>query len=133
MLGDCIGQRCGNDRLHSDRLRRHGTLLDAACADVIEEQHAHLVTGNELIGAVRTLHSDADTVCIRVGREHQVSAGLLRELEALLQCVENLRVRIGAGGKVAVRILLLRYDRDVVNADVVQYAGDRNEAGAVQW
>ena len=133
MLGDSIGQRCGNDRLHSDRFRRHGALLDAACADVIEKQYAHLVTGDELIGAVRALHGDTDTVCIRVSREHQVRAGLLSKLEALLQCVEDLRVRIGAGSEVAVRVLLLRHDRDVVDTDVVQYAGDRNEAGTVQW
>ena len=132
VLGDLVRQRRGDQGHDSHRILRHGALLDAACADVVQKQDAHLVTGDQLIAAVRALHGNADTVRVRIRRQHQVSADFLGKGKALLKSSEDLGVRIRAGGKVAVRILLLRNNGDVRDAHVLQDPGDRYQAGAVQ-
>ena len=132
MSGNGVGQRGGDDGLDGDGVLRHGALLDAACADVVQQQSAHLVAGDQLIAAVRTLHGDAHAVGVGVGGQHQVCTGLGGEVEAQLQGIEDLRVGVRAGGKVAVGILLLRHDGDVGDAHIVQDVGDRHQTGAVQ-
>ena len=132
MGGDGIGQRGGDDGLDGDGIFRHGTLLDAACADVIQQQSAHLVAGDQLIAAVRTLHGDTHAVSVGVGGQHQVGAGLGGEVEAQLQSLEDLGVGVGAGGEVAVGVLLLRHDGDIGDAHVVQNVGDRHQTRTVQ-
>ena len=118
MLGNSICQRCGYDGFDSNRFLRHGAFLDAACADVVEKQNADFVSGYQLIASIRAFHGDTNTVCIRVGSQHQVCAGLFCKIQAFFQCSKDFRVRIAAGGEVSVRILLLRNDRDIGDADV---------------
>ena len=132
MLRHKVRERRGDDGLAGDRFLGHGALLDRAGADVVEEQDAHLVAGDELIGAVRALHGDADAVGVGVRGEEQVRADFLREVDAHFHGGVDLGVRVRAGGEVAVRVLLLRNDGDVGDADVLQNGGDRDEAGAVQ-
>ena len=132
MGGDGVGQRGGNDRLDRHRVLGHGALLDAAGADVVQQQSAHLVAGDQLIAAVGALHGDAHTVGVGVGGQHQVGAGLFGQLQAQLEGLEDLGVGVGAGGKVAVGVLLLGDDGDIGDAHVVQHVGDGHQAGAVQ-
>ena len=132
MGGNLVGQRGGNQGFDGNRILRHGALLDSALADIIQQQNAHLVAGNQLIGAVRAADGNAHPVGIRVGGQHQVGTGLLGQLQTQAQSLKNLRVGIGAGGEIAVGILLLGDNGNVRNADVVKYPGDRHQAGAVQ-
>ena len=132
MLGDLVGERRRDDGHDGHRVLRHRTFLDAALANVVEQQHAHLIARDELVAAVGALHRDADAVSIRVRREHEVSLLLLGELEAFLECREDFRVRVAAGREVAIRVLLLRHDRDIRDADVLEHARDRHEARAVE-
>ena len=54
------------------------------------------------------------------------------KLQAEAQGLENFGVGIGAGGEIAIGVLLLGNDGDVVDADIVQNPGDGHQAGAVQ-
>ena len=132
MLRHQIGQRRGNDGLDRNRFLRHGSLLDPARADIVEKKDAHLIAGDQLVGTVRAFHGDTDTVRVRVGRKHQIRSGLLRQFQAFLQGSENLRIRVGTGGEISVRILLFRNDRDVFDSDILQDSGNRYQAGAVE-
>ena len=132
MLGHLVGQRGGDDGLAHDGVLGHGPLLDAARADVVQQQHAHLVAGEQLIAAVLALDGNAHAVGVGVGGQHQVSAGLLCQLQAEAQGLEDLGVGVRAGGEIAVRLLLLGHDGDVGDADVLQHMGDGHQAGAVQ-
>ena len=132
MLGHSVRQRGGHDGLAHDGILGHGALLDAARADVVQQQHANLVAGEQLIAAVLALDGDAHTVGIRVGGQHQVGAGGFRQFQTKAQRLENFGVGIRAGGEVAVRVLLLGNDGHIVNADVRQNVGDGHQTGAVQ-
>ena len=118
MLSNSICQRCGYDGFYSNWFLRHGAFLDATCADVVEKQNADFVSGYQLIASIRAFHRDTNTVCIRVGSQHQVCAGLFCKIQSLFQCCKNFRVRIAAGCEVSVRVLLLRNDGDIGNSDV---------------
>src|SRR5699024_5859077 len=132
VLCHCICQRCGHDGFHCHCLLRHGSFLNASRTDIIKKKDAHFIAAHQLIRAIRALHSDADTVCIRICREHQVSTCLLRQIQSLLQRLEDLRIRITAGREITVRILLIRNDRDICNADVLQHLCYRHKSGTVQ-
>ena len=131
MLRNLVRERGGDDRLHRHRMLRHGSLLDAPCADVVQKEDAHLISRDKLVGAVRTLHRDADAVRIGIRREHKIRFHLFREGKASFQSLENLRIRIRAGREIAVRIFLLGNNRHVVDPDVLQDPHDGHEAGAV--
>ena len=91
-------------------------LLDPG--DEVQQQNAHLVAGHQLELAA-LLHGDAHPVAVRVGGQQQVRLDLLAQLQALLQSLPELGVGIGAGGEVAVRILLLRHHGHILNADAL--------------
>ena len=132
MRGHRVGQRGGNDGLAHHRILGHGPLLNAASTDVIQKQHADFVAGQQLIASVLALDSDAHTVRIGVGGQHQVGAGLFGQFKTQAQRLENFGVGIRAGGEVSVGVLLLGHDGDVGNADIAQNMGDGNQAGTVQ-
>ena len=132
MLGYLVGQRGRDDGFAHDGILRHGALLDAACADVVKQQNANLIAGEQLIAAVLALDGDAHAVGIGVGGQHQIRTGLFGQLKAEAQSLKYLGVGVRAGREVAVRVLLLGHDGDVGDADVPQNMGDRHEAGAVQ-
>ena len=56
--------------------------------------------------AIRALHGDAHAVGVGVGSQHQVGTGLGGQLQTQLQCLEDLGVGVGAGGKVAVEMCI---------------------------
>ena len=132
MLCHSVGQRGGNDGLDRHGVCGHGALFNASGADVIQQQNAHFVAGDQLIAAVRALHSNAHAVCIGVGGQHQVSTGLGGQLQTQLQGLKDLRVGVGAGGKIAVGVLLLGHDGDIGDAHIVQHMGHGHQTGTVQ-
>ena len=132
VLSDCVSERCGNDGHNSYRILRHCALLDTSCADVVEKKNAHLVAGDQLIAAIRALHCDTNTVSIRVGSEHEVCAFLDCELNTILHCFVDFRIRIRSCCEVAVRIFLFRNDCDVCDAHVAENLGYRYKTCAVQ-
>ena len=132
MLGHLVRQRGGHDGLAHDGVFGHGPLLNAARADVIQQQNADFVAGKQLIAAILALNGNANAVSIGVSGQHQVCTRLFGQFQAKAQSLENFGVGIGAGGEIAVRLFLFRHNGDIGNADVMQNMGDRNQAGAVQ-
>ena len=132
MCGNGVGQRSGHDGLDCHRILGHGALFNAACADVVQQQSAHFIAGYQLIAAIRALHGDAHTIRIGVGGQHQICTGLGGQIQTQLQSLKDLGVGVGAGGEVAVGILLLGHDGDVGDAHIVQHMGDRHQTGTVQ-
>ena len=132
MRGHNVRQRRGDDGFNAHRGFGHGAVLGAALADIIQQQHAHLVAGKQLIAAVLTAHGNAHAVGVRVGGKHQIRAGFFRQRKAQGQRLTNLGVGIRASGEITVRILLLGHNGDIRNADIPQHAGDRHEARTVQ-
>ena len=114
-----VCQRSGNNRFYSNRTLRHSSLLDSSCTDIIKQQSAHLIAAYQLIGTVRTFHGNTHTVSIRICCQHQIGICLLSQIQSQLQSCKNLRIRITAGGKVAVRVLLLRNNGNVRNSHVI--------------
>ena len=127
MLCNRICQWSRNDGLHSHRLLRHRSLLNATCTYVVQKKNSHFISADKLIRTIRAFHCNSYTVCIRVCRQHQICLCLFCKLQSQLQCLENLRVRITAGCEITIRILLLRNNRDICNADIFQYPGNRNK------
>ena len=132
MLCHSVCQRSGHDGLDCHGVLGHGALLDTACADVVQQQNAHLVAGHQLIAAVRALHGNAHAVGVGVGSQHQVCTGLGGQFQTQLQCLEDLGVGVGAGGEVAVGVLLLGHDGDIGDAHIVQHMSDRHQTGTIQ-
>ncbi len=77
-------------------------------------------------------NGSAHAVCIRIGCDNKVRLDLLREVESQLQCLAELRVRILAGREVAIRLCLLRHDRHVLDANLLEDAGHALHAGAIE-
>ena len=110
-----IGSHDGLHRQRPLRKRTHGLSLGS---NVIEEQRAHFVSGQEFIVAL-ILDGDAHPVAVRVGGQQQIRASLLAIFHPQLQCLLDLRVREGAGGEIPVRVLLLFDHGDVLDADAL--------------
>ena len=66
MAGDSVRQRGGDDGLDGDGIHGHGALLNPAGTDVVEEQGAHLVAADQLIGSVGTAHGDSHALGVVV-------------------------------------------------------------------
>ena len=76
--------------------------------------------------------SHAETVRIRIGCQDQVGSGLFRKLKSEGKCLFRLRVRIGYGREITVRLLLLRNDRDVLESQLFQNSEGRDQSGSVK-
>ena len=81
---------------------------------------------------IRDSHGNAHAVGIGVGGQHQICTSLGCQLQTQLQSLENFGVRVGAGGKVAVGVLLLGHDGDIGDAYIVQHMSDRHQTGTIQ-
>ena len=131
MFCNCICQRCGYDRFYCYRVLWHRTFFDTSCTDIIQKQNTNFISTDQFIRTIRALHSDTDTVCIRVGCEHQVCAGFFCKIQSQFQCCKNFRVRITAGCKVTVWIFLFRNNSNIGNSDVFEYLCNRNQTGTI--
>ena len=132
MLCNCVCKRCGNDRFHCNRVLRHCAFLDTASCNIVKEKNSYFITTYQLIGTVRAFHGNTNTVCIRVSSKHKICSCLLGKLQSLLQSCENLRVRVAACGKIAVRVFLFRNNRYICDSDILQDLGYRHKSGTIQ-
>ena len=131
ILRDAVDHIGGNNRRDRDRVLRHGAELRFALCNKVQEQNAHFVAGHEHILAV-LVDGDAYAVTVRIGREQQVGLYGLAEIKAFLECFADFRIRVRAGGEVAVRLALLRHNGDILHADAVEDAQHAHFAAAVE-
>ena len=66
-LGHRVDHICRNDRRHGYGLFGHMAVCDAALADIIEQDHAHFVAGNEPVAALVVGNGRTAAVAVRVG------------------------------------------------------------------
>ena len=107
-------------------------MLDALVANIVQQQHTGLVSGQQLVLSCLVLDGDAHAVTVGVGSQQQVGVALLGILHAQCHGFLDLRVGIRAGREFAVRLLLLLDHRDVGVAHLLQGAGHGLQTGAVQ-
>ena len=107
-------------------------VCDTALADIVQQDHTHLVAGNEPVAALVVGNGCAAAVAVRIGAKQKVGLYLLAELQALLHRLPDLGVRIRAGREIAVRLLLLGNDRHVLDAELLCQHPDTLEARAVE-
>ena len=120
----------GNDAAHGYRVLGHPSQLQPGAAEVIQQQYAHLIAGDEPRLAVMQ-DGGAYPVAVGIGGQQQIRAPLFRQLQPQLHRLQDLRVGIGAGGKVAVGLFLLRYHGDIGVAHAAQHRQHGAQAGAV--
>ena len=61
-----------DDRRDGDGVFRHRAVGDAAAADEIQQDDAHLVAGDEAVAALAVGHGGATAVAVRVGADEDV-------------------------------------------------------------
>ena len=119
MRGDRVRHVGGNDGRHRHRTRGHRAVSAPPAAEVIEQQHAHLVAREQaVVPAVG--HRRAHAVAVGVGAKQQIGARFAREREAALQRRALLGIRVGTGRKAPVGPRLLGHERHVRHADASQ-------------
>ena len=77
-------------------------------------------------------HRDSHTVAVRVGGQQKVRLFAFAQIQAFLQRLTDLRVRIRTGREIAVRHLLFFYRYDILHANAVENRPDAHIARAVQ-
>ena len=132
LFGDGGGHVGGHDGSHGHGVLGHCAIANAGAADVVKQQHTHLVAGDEPVAALAVRHGGTHAVAVRVGAEHQVGLYGVAQLQAGLHGLADLWVGVGAGGEGAVRLLLLGHHGDLGHAHAVQQHLDRFQTGAVQ-
>ena len=110
---------------------RQGSCCLSAAQDVLQQKNAHFISVQALI-FIALLRHHAQTVAVRIRSNQQIRAGLLTPLQANLQGVRRLRIRVGAGGEVSIGLCLLGDDLQIFDTDVFQDTGDRNQACSVR-
>ena len=120
-----------HDGGHGHLARQVLAALGAHAAHVIQQQHAHLVAGQQRV-VVTILAGHAHAVGIGVGGQQQVGMHLLAQVDALLHGLADLGVGIGARGEVAVGLLLLGHHGDVGDASAREHRGNGDQARAVE-
>ena len=103
----------GNNCLDHNRVSGHLAMFYALAANIIQQQHTSLVSGQEFILACFVLDCNAHAVAVRIGSKQQVGVTLLGILHAQCHCFLDLRVRIWAGREVAIRPLLFFDNSDI--------------------
>ena len=106
--------------------------LGVQLVDGIQQDDAHLVAGDEPIAALSIRNRCAAAVTIRVGTQQQVRVDCIAQLQTLLHGFPNFRVRIGAGGEVAVRLFLLRYHSHMGDTQLCQQLFNTLESRTVE-
>ena len=66
-LGHRVDHICRNDRRHSHRSFGHMAVCDTALADIVQQDHTHLVAGNEPVAALVVGNGRTAAVAVRVG------------------------------------------------------------------
>ena len=124
-----IGRYDCRDR---NRVFGHRALGAAGAADIIEQDDAHLVAGNQPVAALAVRHGGAAAVAVGVGAKQQIGVDGIAQFEALLHRFADFGVRVGAGREVAVRLFLLGHDGQVGDAKLAQQLAHALKPGAVE-
>ena len=75
---------------------------------IIRQQAAGHISGQDLIITGRSIfHINAQTVCIRIGRQHQVCVHFFCKLQSQFKRFFCFRIRIGYGRELSIRQFLL--------------------------
>ena len=131
----CNG-RChigGNNGGHGHRMGGHGAVGLAYPADVIQQQHTHLVAGDQPVATLPVRHSGTHPVTVGVGAEHQIGVHGIAQLQAGFHGLPDLGVGVRTGGKVSVRLFLFGNNGHLGHAHPVQQHFYRLQTAAVQW
>ena len=122
----------GHDGGHGHRGLGHGAPLCPDAAQVVEEEDAHLVAGDEPVAPLAVGHRCAHAVAVRVRAQEQVRLHLTAQGQTPLHGLPDLRVGVGAGGEAAIRGLLLRHHGQLCHAHLLQQLFHALQAGAVE-
>ena len=126
-----IDHRARHDRGDGHFLGKVLVAFGSHAADVIEQQHAHLVAREQKV-VLTIFHGNAHAVGVGVGREQQIGVHVLAKLDALLHRLANLRVGIRAGGEIAVGVALLGDDGNVGDACALEHGCHGDESCTVE-
>ena len=132
MLRNALGQVHGHDGFHQDRVLWHFPVAGPLGADIVQQQQAHLIAGQELIVSHGILHRNAHPVTIRVCGKKQIRVVFLCVFHAQSHGFPDFRVGIGAGGEMAIRPGLLRYHGNIGVAHFLQSPGHGLQAAAIE-
>lgn len=80
---------------------------------VIEQHCAYFITAHKFKFAVSVVYCNSYSVAVRVGGKKNVCVVALCNFKRKFECLPDFRVRIRAGGEIAVRIFLLRYNINI--------------------
>ena len=128
--GNGLGQIGGYKGLHRHAVLAQSAFLLSHFQQVIQQHSAHFVAAHQPYFAPLH-HRNAYPVAVRVGCQQQIGVDIFVHFQCQFKGLLNLRVRVGAGGEVAVRQLLLRHHIHVGHADPVKDRPYRLIAGAV--
>ena len=126
-----VNERGSDERLDYNGIFRQSARRFHRREDIFGQQNADFVAAHELI-AVTGVDGDTDSVAVGVGCKEQVRFFILRKLQRLFKRLADFGVRIGAGRKVTVRVLLRRNYRNIVKARALENLADGLVARAVQ-
>ena len=98
---------------------------------VIEQHSAHFVAAHQPYFA--PLHyRNAYPVAVRIGCQQQIGVDIFVHFQCQFKGLLDLRVRVGAGGEVAVRLFLLRHHGHMGDTQLCQQFFHAFQTGAVQ-
>ena len=132
-----LGDSVDHDRRHDrgdGHLALHSVVafrLLREAGNVVEQKHASLVSGEQQV-IIPVLYRDADAIGVGVRCDEQVGMNLFGKVDALLQGLADLRVRIRTCGEVPIGLGLLRNDRNVGDSHALEDARNALEARAVE-
>ena len=131
-LADGIRHVGGDDGGHRHRGGGQSAQRGAGAADVVQQDDAHLVAGDEPVTALAVRYGGAAAVAVRVGAQQKVRLHFIAQFQPLLHGLPNLRVGVRAGGEIAVRLFLFRHHGAVGHAQLGQQFFHALKARAVQ-
>ena len=120
----------GHDGLDGDG-RQFALLRLAVAAHIVQQQHAHVVAGNQRDG-IALPHTRADAVAVGVGGDAHIRPGGDGLFNRQLHRLADFGVRVRAGREMAVGHFLLRDDIHVDIAHALQHFAHRHIARAVE-
>ena len=123
--GNLFSHIHGDNGFDHHGIGRHFAMLDALAANIVQQQEPRFIAGEQLIVPLGSFHGNAHPVAIRVRSQQQIRLASAGIFHAQGHGFPNLRVGIGAGGEIAVRLLLLRHHGDVGIAHLPKGPGDR--------
>ncbi len=131
MGGNPLCHVAGNDGLYKHRILRHTPQSDAAAANIIQQKHSCLVAGQKYIFSILVLYCNSHSVTVRVGGQQQICLALFGILHSQGHSFPDLRIGIGAGREVSIRLFLFLYYGNVGIAAFSQGPQHRLQAGSV--